>query len=56
MILRKNLQDTESKKKNKALNKMNNNELKDLINQKNLNINNLDLSKLKKSELIELLQ
>lgn len=45
----------ENKKKNKSLNKMNNQELKDEILKKGLASND-DISKLKKTELIEILQ
>ena len=45
----------ETKKRNKSIHKMNNQELKDLILQKGLASND-DITKLKKSELIELLQ
>lgn len=45
----------DNKKPNKSLTKMNNQELKDLILKKGLATND-DISKLKKSELIELLQ
>ena len=45
----------EIKKRNKSINKMNNQELKDLI-LKNGIASNDDITKLKKSELLELIQ
>jgi hypothetical protein len=49
------LDNEDTKKKQKSINKMNAQELKDLVLQKGLATND-DITKLKKSELLEMLQ